>query len=53
MSDSAHAWFESYLPLCSQDVKPGSALSDLLHLTAGASGSGVYPWPIIVHVIRE
>ena len=44
MSDSAHAWFESYLSSRSQDVKPGSALSDPLHLTVRvAQGSILGP----------
>ena len=44
MSDSAHAWFESYLFSCFEDVKPGSALSDPLPLTVGvAHGSMLGP----------
>ena len=44
MSDSARAWFESYLSSRFEDVKPGSALSDPLLLTVGvAQGSILGP----------
>lgn len=44
MSESAHAWFESYLSSRFEDVKPGSALSDPLPLREGvAQGSIIGP----------
>ena len=44
MSDSALAWFKSYVSSRKQVVKIGSALSDPLHLTTGvAQGSILGP----------